>query len=328
MAADGSATDGTANRWSGRRLLTWLPSVAILAFLAWLIADRWDTLPSDGRLPTVGAAIGATVVHLLANGVLATSWHRQLAMAGQRVPLVPTLRVWATAQLARFLVPGAAFGARAALGRRLGLSLTVGAATTVFEVVWTALVLPVLVLVCVPWWAELPDGWRWIGLGALAPTAVLVALVARPASSVALAARALRRVPLLRSRIPAPNRLSSAELTPARAARLAGMHLLNVAMRTIAFLLLVSSMVSLDGREVVAVIGSSALGMFVGLVAVFAPAGLGPREGMTVLALTPVTGAGIAVVAVAATRLAELVAEAVGWLLLRVLDARMARSAR
>lgn len=301
----------------GRSLLWWIPSLLVLAVLAKVMADRWSTLPSGQRLPTLTAGVFVVLLHTVANGLLAFGWQRQLVLAGQPLGLGPAAAVWSSSQLSRFLLPGATFGARAVLARRHAVPVATSAATTVFELGWTLLAHPVVVLLALPFWADLPDSLAWLGVSAAIPVALLVALVLAPAQSVRLLAAALRRLPVVGRRVPGPERLAQAGLRRRDAAALAAIHLGNVALRHIAFLVLVSSTTDLDRAGIAAVIGASAIGRFIGLVTLFAPAGIGPREGMTVLALAPVTGAAPAIVAVAATRLAEVVAEAGMWLATR-----------
>ncbi|MFT5223343.1 MAG: hypothetical protein ACI867_001659, partial [Glaciecola sp.] len=267
--------------------LWFIPSLAMLGVLAWVAADRWASLPDGEQLPGLTAGLIAVALHLGANVLLSFGWHRQIVLAGNPVAFAPTAAVWSSGQLSRFLVPGAAFGARAILAKRLGVSAATGAATTVFELGWTLLAHPVIVLLALPFWADLPDSLRWLAFGAVVPVCMLVALVAAPARAVHALASVLRRLPMIGRRVPEPERLAAAELRPRDAAALAGIHLGNVSLRHLAFVVLLASTTSLDGAGVAAVVGASALGRFVGLIAVFAPAGLGPREGITVLALAP-----------------------------------------
>ncbi len=296
------------------RWLRWLPSAGVLFVLARLISDRWAALPEDGRLPSWWTIAVAVVVNVGANVLLADTWRQQLLATGQRLGFREGVSVWTTSQFARLLFPGATIGARAVLGARAGVSGPITAVTTVLEQVWSLLSQPLLIVLTMPWWVQLAPQLRWAGLTALAPVALLAGLVVAPMPAIRLSAVILRRVPVVGARIPSSDRLEAADITRSFATGLGVRYLLNAAMRDAIFVLLLSSLVRLDGPEVAAAVGAVALGRLVGLLAVFAPMGLGPREGMTVLVLAPVTGAGPAIVAVAAARLAEVAGEALTWI--------------
>ncbi len=296
------------------RWLRWLPSVGVLYVLGRLMADRWAALPEDGRLPAWWALVLAVVVNMAANVLLADTWRQQLQVAGQRLGFREGVSVWTTSQFARLLFPGATIGARAVLGARAGVSGPITAATTVLEQIWSLLSQPLLIVLTMPWWVQLAPELRWAGLAAIIPVVVLVGLIAAPMPALALSAAVLRKVPVIGSKVPSPDRLAAASITRRFASELGVRYLLNAAMRDAIFVVMLATLVDLGVAEAAAAVGAVALGRLVGLLAVFAPMGLGPREGMTVLVLAPVTGAGPAIVAVAAARLTEVAGEALTYL--------------
>ncbi|MDP8970702.1 MAG: hypothetical protein M3N52_09475, partial [Actinomycetota bacterium] len=107
------------------------------------------------------------------------------------------------------------------------------------------------------------------------------------------------------------------------AARLTLWYAANTGLRLVAFLLLFAAVGGSPTADGLRAVGAWALGQLVGRLAVFAPGGLGPREGATALTVFPAIGGGPALVLVAATRLAEIVAEG-----LFVAAARAARPRR
>lgn len=294
-------------------LLRWVLSLGLFALVAVAVRDRWQDVEAAGGLPGILPVAVAVVVNLLANLVLVHAWRVQLAVAGGRLPLRVAVPVWSQSQLSRLLFPGATFGARALLARRHGVAVTVGAVTTVLELVWMLTILPLLVLLTLPWWSQTAQGWEWLGWAAIAPLAVMTAMVLAPASSARGVARVLRRVPGLRRGVPSDDRLVAADLSRRDAVQLTGLYLANNVLREVAFVAVLAGLVDLDVTLVLTAVGASAVGRFVGMLAIFAPGGIGPREGVTALLLAPVIGGGPALVLVAAARLAEIVGEALLW---------------
>ncbi len=301
-------------RW---RYLRWLPSLVLLVILARIVMDRWSALPADGRLPSWTALGVAVVANMLANVLLADTWRVQLLLTGQHLDRRHAVGIWSSSQFARLLFPGATIGARAVLGVRAGVSGPITALTTVVEQVWSLLSQPLVIVATMPWWVQLAPELRWAGLAAIAPVLVLAGLVVAPMPALRTAGRVLRALPVVGRRVPSDDRLAEARIERSTSVGLGARYLVNAAIRDVTFLVLLASLVDLDVPEAAAAIGAVALGRLVGLLAVFAPMGLGPREGVTVLILTPVTGAGVAVVAVAAARLVEVVGEALVWLATR-----------
>lgn len=296
------------------RALRWLPSVVVLAVLGWLVSTRWDALPEDGRLPAWWALGVAVVLNVVGNVLLADTWRVQVLLTGQELGRRRAVGIWSTSQFARLLFPGATIGARTVLGVRAGVSGPVTAATTVLETVWSLLSQPLIIVLTMPWWVRLAPELRWAGLAAVGPVLVLVALVAAPMPALRVAAGLLRRLPMVGRRMPSAERLEAASIGPRTSGGLGLRYLTIALLRDASFLLLVATLHDLDAAGAAATVGAVALGRLVGLLAVFAPMGLGPREGVTVLVLAPVTGAAVAIVAVAAARLAEVVAEGLTWL--------------
>lgn len=316
---DDVATEDTPPAEANRRRpwLQWLSSLAIMGLLAWLVADRWSQLPDDSRLPAWPAFVGATVVNMAANVLLADTWRRQVRMAGQDLGLRECLRVWTTSQFARLLFPGATVGARAALGARHGVATGVTVATTIMETVWSLLAQPVVILVTMYWWVQLAPELRLLGLAAIPALGFLVFLMVMPQKALQWSAAALRRVPVIGRRMPSAEQAKDVVIQRRQSADVGGRYVLNSFLRDLSFLWLISTMVALSPTQMAASVGAVAAGRLVGLLAVFAPMGLGPREGITVLVLAPVTGAPVVIVAVAAARFVEMLSEALTWLAAR-----------
>lgn len=305
------APAATARRPSRRllRLAGWAVSLALVALAGGVLWDRWESLGGLEGLPGIGPSAAAAAVLLVANAVLAGTWREVVALAGPRLRLSAAAWVWAASQLARYTVGAAQVGGRAVAGRRYGLSAAAGAVTTLVEVGWQTSLTALLVLATLPWWLPVSGELTWLAAVGLAPAAVLaVGLVApgRLLSAVAwgLSAPGLRR--LVGARLLDVAR--TVRLSRGDAARITALFAANTALRLVAFLLVFAA-VGGDLAHAAHAVGAYAAGQLVGRVAVFAPGGIGPQEGVTALVLVPVLGGGAAVVVVAAVRVLEVVAE-------------------
>lgn len=324
-AADADAAPRSRRRWWSR-LVGWGVSAAILVASGAAILGRWGDVDDLGTLlepPVVAAVVALNVV---GNAVLATAWRALVGLLGRRVPWWPAAYLWQLSQLARLTFTAATVGARAVLARRIGLEPSVSAGTTVVEFVWMAAVAPFLVLATAPWWLPRGGDYAWIAWASAVPLAALVVGVAAPGAAVRLLRRTIERTPLARFRDGVLVRGAAAlRLDRADALRITGLFALSIGIRLAAFLVVLLG----PGRSFATIgllaVGAFALGQLAGWLAVFAPGGIGPREGVTAAVLAPAVGGGTALVVVAVVRLAELVAELV-FLGITAVGARRARS--
>lgn len=286
--------------------------MALLGLAVLALRDQWHGVGEAGGLPAAGPSAAAAVCFLIANGVLAGTWRSVIRVAGGDIGWRPAIWVWAASQLARYSLGAAQVAGRAVLGRRYGLTLTAGGATALVEIGWQTSITAVLVLATLPWWLAPPTELTWLAWAGVLPAAVLLAGLLAPARLLAVLAAALRWGPLARqSRGKLGDKAAGLTLTRLDALRLTGLYAVNTALRLAGVLILYGAVGGLVARDWAVVVGAASLGQLVGRLAVFAPGGLGPREGATALALAPALGGGPALVLVAATRLLELVAELV-----------------
>lgn len=301
------------------RVALWLGSLLVLALAVLALEDRWTAVGGTGGLPGTGPVAAAVAVNVLANALLAFTWGELTAVGGGRRPSWPTTSwVWAASQLARYGLSGAQVAGRAVLARRHGLGATAGGVTALVEVAWQVAVSALLALATLPWWLPGADGVAWVALAGLAPAAVLVVGSLAPDVLLAALVRVVSWGPVSRvTRGRLSVRLGDVRLRRRDAARLTALFACNTGLRLVAFVVLLVAVGGAWPADLPLAVGAFALGQFVGRVAVFAPGGIGPREGVTALVLGPVLGAGPALVLVAATRLVEVVAElvfvAVAW---------------
>lgn len=265
--------------------------------------------------------MGAVVVgaNLLGNCLLIDAWRRLVGAVGPWLPFRAAARVWTLSQLARYTIGAAQVAGRALAGRSYGVGASAGALTTLVEIAWGMSLTAAVVLGTAPWWLPGANDLRWVALLAAVPTAIVIGGLVAPERLLGGVAR-LFRAPFLR-------RVGGQRLT----AGLAGIrvdrrltagvtirYLAVIGLRIVAALALLAPVGGGLGQDGLRTAGAWALGQVVGALAVFAPGGLGPREGATALVMAPAVGVEGALLFVALLRLGEVVAELIGFLAARV----------
>ncbi|MBW3657554.1 MAG: flippase-like domain-containing protein [Actinobacteria bacterium] len=310
-AAEGGPGAGGRPAW---RWLGWALSIAVLVATVLAVRGRWAET-ADATWPAAGWVLAAVGVNVLGNLLLVDAWRATTALAGPRLPLLVATDVWGSAQLTRLVLPAAPVASRAALAAPHGVRPGIGALTTLVEFAWMLVGTPALALATAPWWlADAPRDLAWVAAFAVVPVAAVVAIVVWPTRMLTLLAATLERIPFLGPRLAGTAAaVRSAPLTRRLAVALLGRYAATTVLRLAGFLLLAVGLVG--GGEVgdlfAVLVGAAALGRFVGTVALFAPGGIGPREGVTALVLGPHLGSGPVLVLVALARLVELAAEVV-----------------
>ncbi len=299
---------------------------AVLGFAVLLLRSRLSSVGGVGGLPGPGATALVVAANVLGNVLLIAAWRRLVAAAGTRLPLAAAARVWTVSQLARYTIGAAQVASRAVAGRRLGVSAAAGTLTTLVEIAWGVSLTAAVVLATAPAWLPDAPGLGWAALLAVVPTAVVLAGLVSPRRVLGALAAALDGSPL--------RRLTGGRAAPALrevrvdrrlAAEVTAAYAVVIALRVAATAVLVAAVDgSGDGVEIGIgrIAGAWALGQVVGQLAVFAPGGLGPREGATALVLAPALGAEAALLVVALIRLGELAAELASFGLARLLPGR------
>lgn len=301
-AGDGSDADAgpaASNAPPGRRgwrvtahrslMVLFLMVVAAAVALA-LRGQDWSVLPSAvGDRPPVSFALLVGIAFLLnAASVVLTmvSWREMMSGLGERLSPMAATRIFFVGQFAKF-VPGKVLGLVVAI--RMGKATGVSAGRMTYA--WLLSLVVVMLTGTTVGLAAGPDVFGasagWLALAAMPIVAVLV----RPdlvGQAAAMAARVLRR--------PSP----TAEVS-GRGVRLA------VLMQLLAWLLgglhlwvLAVAMGAAPARSFLLCVGAFGLGAVTGMLAVFAPEGIGVREVVLLAALgvtLPLPVAGVVVVA-------------------------------
>lgn len=293
-----------------RRRLIWtgqLVLAGLVGLFVWqTLAARWgefQALRVDLAWRPAWIAAAAGVV-LLTYGLLIEAWRRILGGWAQPLAYRDAARIWTLSNLGRY-VPGKIWGVAglAVLARQVGVA---GWAAAGSALVMQAVAVGTGVAVVAGAAPAALDP-LWVGIAVLAAGGT-AALLAWPWS-----VRQLARL------------LGRPELTPLSARALAaatGVTALSWVAYGVAFWCLARGLLGTTaaGLPLATAVGVFAGGYIVGLIALFAPGGLGVREVVFLGLLTPVLGAGGAVALAAGSRVLLTVTEigaALAGLLLR-----------
>lgn len=299
--------EGALNKWivrAGQLVLT----VAV----TWFIVDRVGLdvaalggLGTEAWIPDPLLFAGASLLLLAAYFVSASLWGLIVReLGGPNIPTAEAVRIFMIANLGRY-VPGKVWQiaglAALAKGRGVPALTATGAA-----VLGQGIALVAASAVGMGAFLTGPEQYRRWGIIGAVLVGALIVLVSIP-SVFAWIARLWFRL----ARAEMQNGLGSVH-----GLRWLGLYVLNWVMYAVAFWVMSRSL-GLDGG-LIPVASAFAAAYVLGYVMIFAPAGLGPREGFLILFLTPHLGATssgvIAVVARLWTTVVELVPAGLFWM--------------
>lgn len=272
--------------------------VLVVVFAGAVVALRGRVagVGGAGGLPGPWTSLLAVGASAAGNLLLIDAWRGLVAAVGPRLGYGAAARVWTASQLARYTIGAAQVPGRALAGRAHGVGALLGTLTALVEIAWGASLTAVLVLATAPTWLPADGSLDWVAVAAIVPAAAVVAGLVAPRWLLTRLARLLRR--------DATGLRVDRRLAVGITARYAAVIVLRVLVAVALY-----RSVGGDVDDWPAVAGAWALGQLAGQFAVFAPGGLGVREGVTALVLAPAIGTGAALLLVALIRLAELVAE-------------------
>jgi hypothetical protein len=277
-------------------VLKYVFASAAIVFAAWFAARNADAVESALlSLPPLGI-IGAGLLTVAGYLCRFAAWRVVSRACGLRSGFREDSRAWFLSYLGRY-VPGNAGLAAVRLTAYPPSSTGAVATATVVEYGLTLGSASLAILAGMPWLHRSLPGWVPAVVASFA--ALLLAATSPPLvrRSTALAARLLRRIGG-----PAPD--------PASHARALLLALAGSALHGAAFAILALPGLEPDAPMVVASISGYFLGGLAGALFILSPAGLGVREGVTMLALAPLLGSGPVLVAAGAMRGITLVSEA------------------
>lgn len=287
------------SRW--RVLVGALIAAATALFLGLTIARQWGELQlyewqvDPGAL---AASVGALFLVFAWGGWV---WRHLLRHLGVRVAFLPLLRLWYLSSLARY-IPGKVwqFVGAAQLGRRLGLDAIPLLTSMVLQMAFlmvagAAVAIPALLL------ADIPSA-PTIAALLLAVVVLAIGLVHPRVLNLGLdlATRAL------------PQGVLRWEGSWSDGVILLGMYVLSWIGQGLAFALFVHAIVEIPTAALAALVGANALAMVAGMLVFVVPAGLGAREAVLALLLSPWAPLGAAALIAVASRLWTIATEVIG----------------
>lgn len=264
-----------------------LVTLAVLVFVTRSIARNWTEFQSLHVTLRVAPAwiAGSSLLVFMTYVMQIESWRRILAGWGQRLPFSPAARAWSLANLGRY-VPGKVWSVAGlvVLAERAGVQRAPAAASAIV-IQAVSLGSGVAVVAAATPHSAPPARLALAGVAAVATIAVLVW---RPTavwlSRLVSAAKALE--PLQVRAV-----LASAALT-----------VLTWVTYGAAFWMLAQGLIPQAALPVSTAVGAFTLGYILGLLALFAPGGVGVRELVLVGLVTPFLGSGGAVAVSVASR--------------------------
>ena len=292
--------------WIG---LQWLLGLAVLYFVATAVAANWSQIRnSNVRIQLDAGVLAAAAAMVLAsNAVMVSAWRAVLSgwPGVTRPRYLQAARVWCVSNLARY-VPGKVWqiGGMAAMARRAGVSpwAATGSAITVQLV--TIATGALITGLAAPEWKAHP--WLVEVSGIVAAATAFFLAWRRGAAALTRSMTAIFGRPL--------------ELTPVGRGALAlagGVTTLAWLAQGLALYLCAVGLIGRTSLGIWSAVGIFTGGSVAGQLAVFTPGGLGVREGVLAVWLTPLMGPRRALIVLVGSRLmvtlTELLAAAVTW---------------
>jgi hypothetical protein len=269
----------------------WAVVVVIFFFIGRSLALNWDELQAadlhfDAPLLLISMALLA--VWMLGQALI---WHLLTITSQVAIPLPKALAAWFYSQLGKYL-PGKVFLYLGRLHFYVREGRPIGPVTVAFGVEtignFASAIFTVLVAVLT---VDAPalDPYRW-ALGA-ALVALLIALHPRVIGwLIAIAARVLHR------------RAFEVTLTYPQLLRYLGLYVVNWLLFGVALYVFIRSFYPLELSSILYLTGAFSFAGMMGIIAVFAPSGLGVREGILALFLGQVMPVPVALVVSVASR--------------------------
>lgn len=269
--------------------------VAVVALAVGAVAGNWAAFraqPLDWHIRWL-PLLGSVAIVWACYALLIEAWRRVVCSLDAELRFLPAARIWTVASLGKY-VPGKLWAVAGAAVMATRAGVAAGTAVMAAVILQVLAVLSGVIMV-----AALGPG----RLRAAGPGVDLAILLAGAAAIAGVVALAWPPAVQWGSRL-LPSRFRGLRPIPPGALALAlAANLVAWAGYGLAFVLLAHGLldqIPLDWRTATLVFTSSYL---VGLVALFAPAGLGPREGLLVLLLTGPLGPKVALALAVATRL-------------------------
>jgi hypothetical protein len=272
-------------------------SAAIAVSIVYAVVRLWPAVRHTFATLNVWTIVGSFAAALLAIGANVKAWQAVLHELDHDVPTVTAGRIYLVGQLGKYL-PGSvwAFVLQVELSLRAGIPRARSFAASLILIGMSTTAALVLGLFGIPTLVDVGGAAVW-GAAALAPIALICAIPPILSRLVDLFLRVLRRPGL-------GHRLRFRGL-----ARVIGWSAVAWALFGVHFWVLGVGVTGHLTPSLLDAIGSFALAMTAGLLAIASPSGLGVREAVLVASLAPFVGVGTALGVALASRLILTVAD-------------------
>lgn len=278
-----------------KRVLRWAVLSAIFIFLGRIVWENWSQIREAHFSIRADALFLSTLVFVLSYFIQMWAWYLITLRLGIAIPLKETVETWLYSQLGKYL-PGKVwlFLSRLYFYSSKGKSKKTVTVALYLETATLVMAAGILFLVSLFSLREIPAFSGWISPPGVVGLLVLALLLLHPR----LLQGVLNRVLAFfnRERI-------SISITYAETLWVLGICVLSWLVGGIGFYLFVDSVFAVPLERFLIVAGSLAISSTLGLVALFAPSGLGVREGVLVYVLSAVMPSAVAVIVSVLTRL-------------------------
>ena len=272
------ARGSSKGRWL-RRVIGISLTLAIFAWIFKPIVLHWSEVEGRIHKTNVGRVLLASLMFSAFLFVFrALSWRRILLGFGHRLPVAPTVRIWSSSELSRYL-PGVIWQvvSRIYLVKPYGVRGSVCSASQVLELALFLLANVLMAVGCLTWLGHkvlAPTAQRWL-VGAIALIPVLIFLL-YPKIFYGITNVVMRKL----GKPEVVNRLRFRELIG-----LLLWNVLGLVWQSLAIWLVVSQPLHLQFTKWWVVAGAYSLAWCAGFLAVWAPGGIGVRELVFVMAM-------------------------------------------
>ncbi len=278
-----------------KSLLKWVIIVVIFAFLGKMIAENWSEVKGHPFAFQIWSLIGSTLIFALSYFIQFWAWYLITLRLGIAIPFKETLENWFYSQLGKYL-PGKVwpFLGRLYLYGAKGKSKKTVTVALYFETATLVMAAGLIFLVSFFSFREVQPVHPEISSAWLIPVFIVAFLFLHPK----ILQEVLNRILSLLKR----DRLSIS-ISYVETLWIVGVCVLSWGVGGIGFYLFVDSFFTVSASYLLILTGALAISSTLGLIALFAPGGLGVREGILVYLLSSIMPGSVAVILSVLTRL-------------------------
>lgn len=278
-----------------KRVLRWAVLSAIFIFLGKIVWGNWNQVRGAHLSIRAGTLFMSTLIFVLSYFIQMWAWYLITLRLGIAIPLKETVETWLYSQLGKYL-PGKVwlFLSRLYFYNSKGKSKKTVTVALYLETATLVMAAGLIFLFSLFSLREIPSFYGWISPPGVIGLLILSFLLLHPR----LLQGALNRGLAFFNRDPI-----SISITYAETLWVLGVCVLSWLVGGIGFYLFVDSVFAVSPEHLLILTGALAISSTLGLVALFAPSGLGVREGVLVYLLSAIMPSAVAVIVSVLTRL-------------------------